>query len=245
MNSLRFPLQYENTLPMPKLELPNVTLFCADCLDVNRAIKVIEKCKSLCNFGAVKLCTSLETDYVHKVPIMHLPTLVAYSIFMLKKFPELVETDYVLTVQHDGWVLNTSAWNPAWLGYDYIGPLFIHRHIINARSVGSGGFSFRSRKLINAVSEKLPAWDGTVDGANIIQNQVGCWEDGVISLLLRDHLERAGFKYAPPLEASKFAQGGNCDEGHYVKNPFGFHGLWTNINHDTGLVDPWPQDANY
>ena len=224
---------------MAQLDLPTVTLLCADCYDVERVIPVIEHCKSLCNFGAVKLLTSLDTNHPDKVKINPLPSHIAYSVFMLKRAPTYVSTEHALVVQHDGWILNPDAWNPAWLALDYVGPLFIHKHVIQPTSVGSGGFSLRSKKLMDFVNGRLPEWVETPQGTEQMQFMLGSYEDGIISIKHRHELVSAGFKYATPSEAAKFAQGGNCDPAYYVPRPFGFHGLWGNIDLDTGVVGPW------
>lgn len=224
-----------------KLQLPQVTLLCADCLDTERAIAAMERTAAKCDFGAVKFLTSLETDYPHTVKIPHLGTLVDYSVFCLKKLHEYVDTTHMLTVQHDGWVLNQESWNPAWLNYDYIGSLFIHRHEIGPQSVGSGGFSLRSRRLMQRVSESLPPWTGTPENIQQLQQTIGAYEDGFIAIYFRHFFESQGFRYAPPEEAARFSQGGNLDPRFHVRRPFGFHGLWTEvINFDTGEVGPWP-----
>lgn len=222
------------------LDLPSVTLLCADCIDAERAIAVLEKCKSLCNFGAVRLLTSLSTDYQHAVKIGSLDSICAYSIFMLKRAYLFVETAHVLVVQHDGWIINPDAWNPAWLGYDYAGPLFIHPHPISAMSVGTGGFSLRSKRLMVFVDQHVPAWDGSEESTTRVQAQLGSFEDGVISMNLRSRLVSAGFKFLSPGEAAKFAQGGQNDLKYYEPKPFGFHGQWNNIDLGTGLVSPPP-----
>jgi hypothetical protein len=220
------------------LELPSVTLMCADCVDVARAVNILEKCRSKCNFGAVKFLTSLETDYPFKVPIQPLNCHLDYSVWMLKKAHQYITTPHLLIVQYDGYVLNPEAWDPAWLNYSYIGPLFIHKHTIVPTSVGSGGFSFRSNALMQYVCALLPPWTGSATEYH--QRHCKFYEDGMIALHFRENLAAAGFTFAPPQEASKFAQGGNCDPSYYVDRPFGFHGYWPNINRDTGFVDPWP-----
>lgn len=134
-----------------KLQLPTVTCMIIDCLDVDRAIKVLEHCKSMCDFGDVKLLTSLPTDYSHAVKIMPLQSLIAYSVFMLTRVHEYIDTPNVLIVQRDGWILNLQSFDPAWLELDYIGPLFVQYD-----KVGSGGFSLRSKKIMQEVSETVP-----------------------------------------------------------------------------------------
>lgn len=229
------------------LELPSVTLFCADCVDSVRAIKAIERCKSVCNFGAVKFLTSLPTDYEHKIEIPKLPSLCDYSIFMLKRAPSFIETKHALIVQHDGYILNVDSWNPAWLNYDYIGPLFIQDHAPQ-HMVGSGGFSFRSKSLMQFVQGLTPDWDGSPESTECVQEKLRSYEDGWICHIQRNRLEREGFKFASIKDAATFAQGGwpqpcsphNFDRSHYVERPFGHHGQWANIDLKTGFVSPPP-----
>lgn len=239
---IQWRASYDMPMPAPKmkLDLPSVTLFCADCISVERVIPVIERCKALCNFGAVKLLTHLPTDYPHRIEISKLSTHIEYSIFMFKRAYQYIDTKHVLIVQHDGWILNTDAWNQEWLNNDYMGPLFIHKHPIDERSVGSGGFSLRTKRLMQFVSKNTPPWDGSPEEAQRIQKMIGAYEDGVISICVRDSLVNAGFKFATPLEASRFAQGGQNDINYYTSLPFGFHGQWHNIDLRTGQVAPPP-----
>ncbi len=109
---------------MSKPDLRTVTLFCADCVNAVRAVEILERCRDACDFGAVRLLTSCETDYLHAVKIPPLHSLNAYSVFMLKRAHEFVDTPHMLVVQWDGFVINPSAWDPAWLYYDYIGPIW-------------------------------------------------------------------------------------------------------------------------
>lgn len=212
-----------------KLQLPSVTLMCIDCVNANRAINVLEHCKSLCDFGAVKLLTHIPVPYEHKVKIMPLNSLIAYSIFMLTKVHDYIETEHVLIVQRDGWILNPQSFNPAWLELDYIAPLFVQYDFC-----GSGGFSLRSKKLMGNVAEVMPKWDGTQRNAEEIQSHLSYYEDGEICLSKR-FLQ---FKFASLEQAAKFSQGGNRNPDYYESYPFGFHGTWQNINHETGYVSP-------
>lgn len=218
-----------------KLQLPSVTLMCIDCVDVNRAVAVVEHCKTLCDFGAVKVLTSMPTDHEH-IKIIPLNSLVEYSIFMLTKCSEYIDTEHVLIVQRDGWILNPSSWNNEWLKYDYIAPIFNQYDI-----VGSGGFSLRSKRLMDKLTEWMPNWDGTTAHANEIQDGLGYYEDGVIAF--SDEL-KAMFNYSTVEDANMFAQGGNMNIDNYREFPFGFHGLARVINHNKGSVGP-PSSCNH
>lgn len=210
------------------MKLPSVTLMCIDCVNVDRAIKVLERCKKLGEFGAVKLLTSLPTDYEHAVKIIPLNTLVAYSVFMLTKCHEFVDTDHVLIVQADGWILNPESWKDEWLNFDYIAPLFVQYD-----KVGSGGFSLRSKRLMQHAYKVTPHWDGTPETVDGIQAQLGYYEDGVIAF----SNNFSQFKIADLQNACEFAQGGNRNPLYFRDKPFGFHRTWQEIDFKTGIVN--------
>ena len=212
-----------------KLQLPSVTLICIDCVNANRAVSVLELCKDKADFGAVKLLTSLPIEYQHKIEIPPLNTLVAYSIFMLTKVHEFINTEHLLVVQRDGFILNPQSFNQEWLTYDYIAPIFVQYN-----HVGSGGFSLRTNRMMQEVSASMPHWDWSQEKADEIQRVASYYEDGVISFTKR----KRPFKIAPLEEAANFAQGGNRDPKYYRPHPFGYHGLWSSINVETGLVQP-------
>jgi hypothetical protein len=213
---------------MGKLQLPSVTLMCIDCVDVQRAISVIEICKNKVDFGDVKLLTSSLVSYQHRVEIMPLNSLVAYSVFMLTKSHEYIDTDHVLIVQRDGWILNPQSFNMEWLQLDWISPLFMQYS-----KVGSGGFSLRSKKIMQDISKTVPQWDGTQENADEIQKQLSYYEDGVICL----SAFAKNYKIATPEQAADFAQGGCRDANYFRKRPFGFHRTWQVIDFKTGEVD--------
>ena len=222
------------------LDLSSVTLICAASVVVPETIKSFERCKTVANFGAVKLLTDVDTDYEHAIKIPRLNTHVEYSLFCLYRLHEFVDTRHMLIAQHDSWIINPQTWDPSWLNYSFIGPLFIHQHKICNLSVGTGGFSLRDRDLMAHASTLGPRWDHSdPESTRVVQERLGNYEDGAVSFLFRGQLEAKGFTYAPPNEAVKFAQGGNTDKDYWFERPFGFHGFWPNINHDTGVVSPF------
>lgn len=211
-----------------KLQMPTTTLFCIDCLNADGAIKILERCKSMVDFADVKLLTNIPVDYPHRVPIMPLNSLVAYSVFMLTRFWEYIDTAHVLIVQRDGWILNADAWNPAWINLDYIGPLFVQYD-----KVGSGGFSFRSRSLMWEMSKKVTQWDGTQEHADKIQSGLGYYEDGIICLSPHSR----NYKISSNEQAADFAHGGNRNPLYFRDRPFGFHRTFAEIDFNTGVID--------
>lgn len=211
---------------MPKLSLPSVTLVCADCVCADRAWHAIERSMDLVDFGDVRLLTSLETPHPHR-KIRHLGSINDYSAFCLKDLHQWVDTSHMLTVQHDGWVINPGAWDPAWLSVDYAGPLFQQERHVMPTSVGSGGFSLRSKVLMEAVSGMLPQWDGVGSYDGRPGGNDWSHEDGVVSKHLRHGLQSRGLKFATPDQAARFGYGGNPHRADL--GAFGFHGFWPEL----------------
>jgi hypothetical protein len=127
-----------------------------------------------------------------------------YSSFMLRDLVRHVATPHVLCVQWDGYVLDGSAWDPAFLEFDYIGAPW--PQFSDGFNVGNGGFSLRSRRLLEACTE-LP-FDG------------GVAEDVLICRLYRRQLEEQGFRFASESVARRFSFERNAPRG----DEFGFHG---------------------
>lgn len=211
-----------------KLQLPTVTLLAVDCLNTELTIKVLEHCKSLCDFGAVKFLTNIPTEYEHAIKINPLNSLIAYSIFMLKEVYKYIDTDMLMVVQRDGFILNPESFNFSWLQNDYTAPLFMQMD-----RVGSGGCSLRSKRIMEEISKSLPSWDGTQAGAEEMQKSLPFYEDGILSLTPFSHR----FKIATEEEGAAFGQGGNRNPLYFREKPFSFHRTWQTIDFKTGHVD--------
>lgn len=211
-----------------KLQLPSVTLVLVDCLNTDRSIKVIEHCKSLCDFGDVKFLTSIPTDYIHTVKINPLTSLISYSIFMLKNIYKYISTNHLLVIQRDGFVINPKSWDESWLQNDYTAPLFMQMD-----RVGSGGCSLRSKKIMQDISSTIPEWDGTQQGADKIQKRLNFYEDGELSLSQFSK----NYKIASLEQGAQFGQGGNRNPKYFTEFPFSFHRTWQEIDFKTGRVD--------
>jgi hypothetical protein len=209
-----------------KPHIAGVTLLCVDCLDADRAAVAIERTLRQCSFESVKLLTSLPTQSPHRVEIPRIASINDYSAFCMKRLHEYFDTSHCLVVQHDGYVLNGAAWDQSWLAYDYIGPLFEQERPPGPCSVGSGGFSLRSKTLCTMVAGLCPAWDGSnsYDGRDGRNN----WghEDGGICHHYRYDLMHRGCQFAPVNVAVKFAFGRNYDpvSTQHAGTSFGFHG---------------------
>jgi hypothetical protein len=133
-------------------------------------------------------------------------TLKDYSHFVVKDLNDFVNTDFVMLFQNDGFIENIDMWSDEYFDYDYIGaPWWYKDH----NNVGNGGFSMRSKKLL----EVLAADEKILDVVP---------EDHHICRTYGDYLrEEHGIKFAPEELASKFS----VEHGHHG-GQLGFHGAW-------------------
>lgn len=142
-------------------------------------------------------------------PIAPITSRHAYSRFMLHDLAAHLRTDHVLCVQWDGYVLDPAGWDPTFLDYDYIGAPW--PHFDDAMTVGNGGFSLRSRRLVAACAT-LPVPDEA--------------EDVAICRTHRHVLEtRFGLRFAPEDVARRFA----FERAAPTGTEFGFHGAFNMI----------------
>ncbi|MDE2188510.1 MAG: nucleotidyltransferase domain-containing protein [Patescibacteria group bacterium] len=212
-----------------KRKLSNVTLLGIDCVNVERLQAAMDVSMKDIEFGAVKLLTSLPTTDTHLVPIPHIGSVEEYSRFIIEDLYKYVDTEFVLVIQYDGFILNPKSWSDEFLKYDYIGSPWLVRdwsvknfafpkNSVGSKIVGNGGFSIRSRKILD-VGAQL-AREGKIPKVHP--------EDVAICVWHRDLFEKEGVKFAPAELAEKFSYEG--EEWTYACQ-FGFHGLsWTNLD---------------
>lgn len=142
-------------------------------------------------------------DFV--VPTSQIRSLDEVGEIIWYEIPAYVRTSHVLLIQFDGWVLDGDRWNPEWLSYDYIGaPWPWHTH----DSVGNGGFSLRSTRLMKHLAVNRRKYPHAVP------------EDDTICRVYRAELEDDGFVFCPPRTALEFSF-----ERTPVCPAFGFHGV--------------------
>jgi len=148
-----------------------------------------------------------DTGGARHVAIDPLAGRVAYSRFVMKDLLRHIETEHMLLIQWDGYVVNPAAWRDDFLDHDYIGARWgFHK---DAHCVGNGGFSLRSRRLLEALQD--PAID-------LFEP-----EDEMICRHYRPMLEsRYGMRFAPPDVADRFSFETTYPQGR----PLGFHGLF-------------------
>jgi hypothetical protein len=194
------------------LLLKNVTVCAADCLHPALAARALERCMAACDFGDAILFSDKPVSGAFRwVGIAPMKSLDDYSRFCLRSMGHHIRTPFVLVVQWDGYVIDRSAWRAANLKFDYIGAPW-HRDGV----VGNGGFSLRSRRLLDAL-QAIPVLPGYP-------------EDVIIGRLFRQVLEREkAIRFATRQVATRFSY-----EYARPEHPtFGFHGIRHLLNHET------------
>lgn len=193
-------------LSSPKPHLHNVSLVCVETRYPALAQFSLDRCLAAASFKECLLLTPHRFDlpgYIEQVLIPPINSVEEYSAFMLRDLGRYFQGKYVLVVQWDSFILDGQMWEPAFLDYDYIGAPWPHRPV----AVGNGGFSLRSRRLVDTLAE--------------LDFDVVHPEDAVICELRREELEERGIRFAPRAVADRFAM-----EMIEPAGPtFGFHGF--------------------
>jgi hypothetical protein len=202
------------------IKLPNITLVSVSSVKIEETIFALTSSMTGIEFGDVILisdeCPENLPNGIRFEKCDKLKNIDEYSKFILYDLAKYIKTDYAMLVQYDGYVLRPHKWIDEFLNYDYIGapwPKNVHFNgDLNIR-VGNGGFTLRSKKLMNCLNElNLPFTDNGTGFYN---------EDGVLCNYYRRELENYGVKFATPEIAAMFSHETNCDED--VAEPFGFH----------------------
>lgn len=199
-----------NAVALPRLALPQVTLIAVTSVNLAATVTALETSMAQIDFGAIKLLSDRRPDRLPQeaewVPIGALGSASAYSDFMLNRLADHVTTSHALVVQWDGHVIDAARWRPDFLEYDYIGaswPQFEDGH-----DVGNGGFSLRSRDLLEAC--RAPDFRAAHP------------EDVAIARSNRTSLEAQGLRFAPRPLADDFA----AERAGNPATSFGYHGVW-------------------
>ena len=188
------------------MHLPNVSLVAVTSLHFPETEHAIAESKKGIEYGEELYLTDRNLNSSDE-----------YSHYILYKLANDVKKDFALVIQYDGYVLHPDAWSDEFFEYDYIGaPWPPNTHFTKEGQevrVGNGGFSFRSKKLLNALNDlNLPFTD---NGTGFFH------EDGVICNYHRKALEDYGIKFAPVKVAAKFSRELKVPET--VEYTFGFH----------------------
>ena len=110
----------------------------------------------------VKICNKYvrahDIEYIYIEPMNNVDD---YNCMIFQDLHKYFKTSHCLIVQADSFVVNSHLWKNEFLEYDYIGGPWPNKIEVNPNlvlhleknPVGNGGFSLRSRKLVEVTSK--------------------------------------------------------------------------------------------
>lgn len=219
------------------LNLKNTTLVTIDGVSENEMhLKALKfSCQNIL-FGEVKYFSFKNHGKSDFYEFIEIPKLSydQYNNFCLVKLKDYIQTDYVIIVQDDGFIIHPDKWLSDFQAYDYIGAPwpkehmfhntkrwpFVHNKLIESERkyhVGNGGFCMRTKKLVDYVASIH-----TEQNSNIP-------EDVLIGVGYRKMIEENNMTFAPFEIARQFSCETMFVENQYTSpnETFGFHGRET------------------
>ena len=220
-----------------KINLQNTTLVTISSVEIELTLLSLVISNLNANFNRVLFFTSEEIDqrYLELFPQLEIiqvnpiRSLVEYSRFVIKELNSFIDTEFCLVTQGDGFIVNPQLWSDEFLNYDYVSaPWPKQVPLINPQGqlvevldmsknrVGNGGFSLRSKKLLEVCSQ--------LDFDNIKTSSL--LEDLIICHYLYDWFKNQDIKFSPLEVATKFSFEQLIEEVENFswENTFGFHG---------------------
>jgi len=207
-----------------KINLDDVTLVAVDCLNPELSVKAILRSQSFCDFNRTLFFTdiNLANDSFETILIAKIKSTNEYSKFILKNLNKYIETKFLLIIQWDGYILNAKAWKNDFRKFDYIGAKWSWFN--DGHNIGNGGFSFRTKKLLEITSS----------------NEFVYFENEPEDLqICRTNRQMLASKYG-----INFADEKNADYFSYERSipnlpTFGFHGFFNMWRHcsDEEIID--------
>jgi len=204
------------------LKLKNVSLVIIDCRNYAQALHSLQKAMSKVEFDNILFLTDIDIPSSDsRIEIVKIPTIKSkdeYSRFVIKNLGPYIKTDHFLLIQWDAEILFTDAWTDEFYDYDYIGAPWTFE--TDGLSIGCGGFSWRSKRLHDILSE-----DELIMGTPP--------EDVTICRIYRRYLEdKYDLKWPTEGLADKFAY-----ELKEPSNPtFGKHSFFHKPYHETVVI---------
>ena len=186
------------------------------------AHQAVSQCLKAMEFSQLLIYTDRPQAF-GGLPTLPCPTIKSigdYNRLITQTLAEQLQAEHVLVVQYDGFILHADCFEPEFLQHDYIGAPWPGP---GAAQVGNGGFSLRSKRLVNAVA-RLP-YDCNAEA-----------EDLFICRSARPLLEvHAKCRFAPLPLAQRFS----VEYPAVPHRTFGFHGIFhlpAVYRHDIGFL---------
>jgi hypothetical protein len=205
--------------------ISNVTLVAVATTEVEATARALEFSTRQLKFDRVLLLSNYNPlpssgNYDH-ITIQPFSSVGDWGKFVVFELHRYIQTDYIILIHADGFIVNPQSWDDKFLEYDYIGapwPLprdnYSYRdHFGNIIRVGNS-VSLRSAKMLRMPSELGLDWE-TADHGYF-------HEDGFLCVQHRHTLHAHGIAYAPLSVACRFSREKPILENRGI-HPFAFH----------------------
>jgi pentatricopeptide repeat protein len=196
----------------PKLD--QVTLCCIDTDHPALGLRAIRLSQAQCQFARSVFMAPQDfissqgapSDPIDFLPIPAFTAAADYSRILTKELLSVFSTSHALVIEWDGYVLSGPCWEKGFLEFDYIGAVWPNGR--EGFRVGNGGFSLRSRRLLQILARP----------------EIPCSvpDDRAIGVTLRPMLEKEGIRFADEATAHRFS----FESGGLDQPTFGFHGAF-------------------
>lgn len=207
------------------LHLPNVTLLAMTSVRLEEHIKALEYSSKNIKFGAIKLISDIKPPllpnnitYEYIEPMKNIDD---WNYSMIYKLGKYVDTEYVLIIHDDGFIINPDSWRNEFFNYDYIGapwPIpsdnYSYRDINGELIRVGNSVSLRSKKLIDLPVKLNLEWKPFHGYYS---------EDGFLTVNYRHIFKEHGCVYADIDVAKYFSHETPLPETQGI-TPFAFHG---------------------
>lgn len=194
----------------------------------NNTVKAVLHCMKCVNFDSVKIisCVPFKSEKIECIPIKQINQ-IEYCTLLTNHLKDIVDTDFCLTVQSDGFIIDGSYWTDEFFEYDYIGAPWLDMKSKN--NVGNGGFSLRSKKFLETSSTFSYRPDIQFQ-PHIKPGELPTPEDWFCCVYMYDEMVKNGIKfpsidlaYQFSVEHPSFFKTFNRSKIETYKS-FGFHG---------------------
>ena len=206
------------------LTLPNVTLVAMASKNINATADALMYSSQKINFGEVLLISHRKPFFLSKKinfkTTSKTKNIDEWSYKIVYDLSDYINTDYIMLIHSDGFIVNPDQWRDDFLNYDYIGspwPMpkddYSYKDINNNIVRVGNSVSLRSKRLLDLPKQIKMPW-GPFHG---FYN-----EDGFICVKNKHIFEEHGHRFAPLEVAKYFAHESIIPEIAGIK-PFAFH----------------------
>lgn len=133
------------------MKIPKVSLIIIDTDVYKLAYRALKESISKFDFDEILIFSDNPEEWPGQqiILIPKINNFFQYNNFVINELIKYLKNDYFILMQYDGYVIDPSQFSDEFFKYDYIGaPWPWHK----TNNIGNGGFSWRSKKLMEAVS---------------------------------------------------------------------------------------------